>query len=189
MTLTVRDFLDRFTQTDDLLRKLIQEQNTTNQLLYSFLRTGSAPQSIIISSPEGESQSAPILSDNYKTFIYRANNIVINSSSFVNQQAKIFEKIGISGIIKQIKLLSDVSDSDNSSYGIRIMSDDDVLLEATYSELATYSNYESDITVYNDSSYYIMIIEEISFTNSIRIEVYNSDATFDLVEIKYHQRV
>ena len=73
-------------------------------------------------------------------------------------------------------------------HSIKIISDNDILFDNTYTELAARSNYEADMTAFSDATYYVVNVQNIAFQNSIMVQLYNSSATFDHIYIKYHEK-
>lgn len=179
------DIIDTFTSIDELLeviallqQQTYKQQELTNKLLYLLIQSIGQGQPVQVDL--GNTSNLLSISDEYKTFIFQRVNF--------SGDAVVFEKQA-SGIISELSFLSDVSDSDNADFSIKIVSDNDVLVDKTYTELAGKNNYRTDITAYNDSSYYALIFKDIAFSSNIVIQIYNSSATFDEIYLKYHERL
>lgn len=178
-------FLDGFTSIDELmevqlllLNKLLNKMNLNNQLLAYWIQT----QSQIPASVDGDRPAVPLSlgGEKYKTFVYRASGL--------SGDGIIFEK-RITGVISELLLLSTYGVSGNDDFSIKITSDNDVLVDTTYSNLTTSSNYEKGMTAFNDETKYVLQFQDIAFSNSIEVLVYNNNATFDNVVVKYQQLV
>lgn len=112
---------------------------------------------------------------NLKTQIISGNQTILNEK--------------FAGILAEIYLLSDAGISANSEYSIKIVADGVPLYNDSYANFATISDYETDIDIGSDASYYYAIFRNIAFVKSIYIEIYNSSATFDIIKLKIHREV
>lgn len=179
------NIIDKFTSLDDtmkvnalLLQNLLKQQQVTNKLLALQLQAIGQPAQQI---GFGEDMTPLITGEGkYKSFVFKLVS--------VSGDRVVFKK-EMTGIISEIYFLSDVSDANNAVYNIKLVSDNDVLYDDSYSNLMARSDYEADMTAFSDATYYILNVQNIAFQNSIIVQIYNSSATFDHVYIKYHERV
>ena len=113
-----------------------------------------------------------------------------NINQTITNTTTILEVIG-SGVIAEAEFLSSDSLAANAVYGVRIKADKKVIYNDTYAVFATRSNYEADMSAYQDAAnnLYISLFRNIGYDKSFKIEVYKSTATFSSIQIKYHERV
>jgi len=99
---------------------------------------------------------------------------------------------GISGtgILAEVKFQSSNSTVNNKAYSVRILSDKDIIYNGTWTNFESRSYYEADMTCYEDAinGYYILSFKKVAYLKNLKIEVYESTATFINIYIKYHER-
>lgn len=183
--------IDNFTKIDDLLRETvialrssIKEQRINNKLLLAIYYKNGEKGKI---QPNGIDTSAILsdlnLRDDYKTLVKNLENVKITGNEIV------FEISGI-GIIAEIKFQSSNSTTDNKNYAVRIHSDKDLIYGGTWTTFESRSYYESDLTCYNDdiNGYYILSFKNVAYLKNLKIEVYESSATFTNIYMKIHKK-
>jgi len=182
--------LDKFTSIDELLREnitaqrdLFDEQRTTNKLLLALYYKDGAGVSI---QPNGVDTTAILEGlrggDDYRTL----NKIIHNETG----DKTILEVVG-SGIIDVIKFVSPTTTVDNKDYSVRIRSDTTILYANTWTELEARTPNERGMVCFEDedSNEYLLMFKTIAYSEKFTIEVYDSNATLSMVQVKYHERV
>ncbi len=185
--------IDKFTSIDDLLRETIaslkdltQEQEVTNKILIAMYIQEGADGSMTAKPIAGVDTSAILQGlrggDDYRTL----NKIIYNEIG----DNTILEVNG-SGIIDVIKFVSSTSTVDNKDYSVRIWCDATILYANTWTELEARTPNERGMVCYEDiiNLEYILMFKTISYTEGFKIEVYDSNATLTMAQIKYHERV
>ncbi len=178
--------IDKYTQIDDILRELYKQQQLTNKLLYSlYLKSGSSNTTIINPSEgiTGDSLEG-LLSERYRSKVKNFVNQIITGT-------KVILEMEGSGAISEMLFLSSDALAANAVYGVRIISDGIIIYQDTYTGFTSRSNYETDMTAFNDAgnSNYVLTFQSIAYDNSFKIEVYDSTATFTDIYIKYHEKI
>lgn len=180
--------IDKFTKIDDLLRENIKQQHLTNQLLLALYYKKEKDGKIIPIQPNGINTSAIFkglkFGDDYQTLNPILNGVVVDGS----QQILTIEG---SGIIDVIKFVSSTANANNKSYGVSIQCDKNLLYKNTFTELEARTPNERGMVFYEDTIklVYIGMFKTISYTKGFKIEVYDSKATFSMIQIKYHKKV
>ena len=92
-----------------------------------------------------------------------------------------------SGFVIEVMFKSSTSTTDNKDYSIRIKADDIIIYQDSFTNFESRNKFERDMTCYEDTedSYYFLHFKNISYRNSFIIEVYESEATFEQVYLKY----
>lgn len=191
----IESSIDKYTKIDDILREVYKQNQITNRILLAiYIRLGKVsptiptqPQPIVLEPtpnelPLGDLES--IFSDNYTSKVeYLSNKIIVGSK-------KIFDK-KMSGVLVECKFHSSNLLPANKVYNVRILADGGVVYDDSYANFEARNNYESDMTCYEDSNnnFYVLIFQNIVFTNSLVIEVYGSTTTFTEIYLKYHKKV
>lgn len=184
------DFLDRYTQIDDLLRISIRQQTLTNKLLVALL-AGTGQQQVegvdLLTMAQQLNVKDILQADTYKTTIKNPKNISTTSLT----KKLIFEaKYG--GTLGEVYFLSDVSNDNNNNYKVKIISDGEVIYEDTWTNFNIRSNYERDMTAFYDDDNYVISFQNIAFNNSLLIEVVGTTVntvTFHNIYIKIHKKL
>jgi len=184
------DFLDRYTQIDDLLRISIRQQTLTNKLLAALL-VGTGQQQVdgvdLLAIAQQLNVKDILQADTYKTTLKSLKNISTTSLT----KKLIFEaKYG--GTLGEVYFLSDVSNDNNNKYKIKIISDGEVSYEDTWANFSTISNYERDMTAFYDNDNYIISFQNVAFNKSLLIEVVGTTVntvTFHNIKIKIHKKL
>lgn len=189
--------IDKFTKIDDLLRQnialqkdLIEQVYISNKLaLATYYKDGGT--SVAPKDPYSVDTSIlerlKVSSDDYKTLVKNFENMKVSGSE------KIFEIEG-SGIVAEIKFQSSNATATNKVYGVRIMSDNSIVYQDTWSKFEGRNAYETDMTCYEDliSGFYILAFKNMAFAKSLIIEVYGSAGltiSFSNIYLKYHLKV
>lgn len=180
--------LDKYTEIDDLLRKLIKETHITNKILVALYIQEAADGSMVAKQLNGVDTSAILEGlrggDDYRTLNPISSNIKIDGSK------EIFSVEG-SGVIDVIKIISSTSSVSNKDYSIRIRCDTTILYANTWTELETRTPNERGMVCFEDedSSEYVLIFKTIAYSEGFMIEIYDSSATLNTVQVKYHEKV
>ncbi len=178
--------IDKFTSVDELLKENIKQQHLTNQLLLALCYKKEKDGKIVSIQPNGIDTSAIIEGlkggDNYKT-------MVKNITSTITGSENVFGIKG-TGILAEVKFQSSNANVNNKAYSVRILSDKDIIYNGTWSNFESRSYYEADMTAYEDAinGYYILSFKKVAYLKNLKIEVYESSATFTNIYIKYHER-
>jgi len=179
--------LDKFTEIDDLLRENIKQQHFTNQLLLALYYKKEKDGKIVPIQPNGIDTSAILeglrgAGDDYKTLVVNIEGEKITGSETIF-------KISGTGILAECKFQSSNLDVNNKAYGVRIYSDKDIIYQDTWANFESRSFFETDMTCYEDViGYYILSFKTIGYLKNLKIEVYDSKASFTNIYIKYHQK-
>lgn len=180
-------FKDKFTSQDEL-RILIEHQEKTNELLiltnrilFTQLKAQLGGETPILEGLEGLS------GDSYRTKVFRVDNLKFH---LLNRKERIFLFEG-SGIISEIELISSNSDSDNKEYRVRIVADDNIVYDNSWDEFETRNMHEADMTCFDDNNNdkYVLLFQGICYNDSCYLEVYDSYAEFDYINVKYHEKI
>jgi len=169
------------------LKDLTQEQEVTNKILLA-LYIQEAEDGTITAKPIAGVDTSAILEglrgvgDDYKTLVVNIEGGRITGSE------KIL-KISGTGILAECKFQSSNLDVNNKAYGVRIYSDKDIIYQDTWANFESRSFFETDMTCYEDViGYYILSFKTIGYLKNLKIEVYDSKASFTNIYIKYHQK-
>lgn len=192
MAFLTKDLIDRYTQIDELMRKnqillseLLEAQKITNRLL--VIQMKAQPDEIIRGYPEAGIDLAGILGGGaarYTSFMFEyPNQVIVGELDIYN------EKHG--GGIQEIIFLSDSALAANAVYSVQIMADDKRIYNDSYSNFAIKSDYETDMTAFEDlvNSRYVLTFQNVFFNESCYIRVYNSTATFIYIILKIAKRL
>lgn len=180
--------VDRYTNIDELLVELIEQQEHTNKLLvltnrilFMSLKNQLGGKTPIIEGIED------IAGNRYRTRVIRVDNVKFST---LNRSERIFT-IKEAGMISEIELVSSNSTSDNKNYKVRVVADDNPIYNNSWDDFNSRSNHEADMTAFentNDSKY-VLLFQDIIFDESCYLEVYESYATFDYINVKYHEKI
>ena len=164
-----------------LQRDLIEEQHISNKLLLHILFKEDV--GIVPYEPKGIDTEEILESlgagDDYQTL-----NRILSG-----KEANISEK-GV-GFIDTIKLVSNTTTTDNKDYSIEIVCDDNIIYKDSWDNLEARTATERGMVCYEDDikGQYLLIFRNIFYTESFEMKVFNSEATFSLVQVKYHGKV
>lgn len=193
--------LDQFTSIDDLLRETIlalrdltQDQRETNRqlqivnkllLAIYFKEDGNGN---IVAANQGLDASA-ILQE-----ISQGGSRITRVVNLINKQidgSEIVFQGEFEGQLTEVLFKSETSGTDNDDYGVRIVSDEDIIYQDTYTEFAARQNTETAMAAFEDeiNGWYLLQFQDVFFNNKIKVEVYDSSATFLRIYIKYHRTV
>lgn len=181
--------IDKYTKIDELLRDLIKETHITNKILVALYIQEAADGSMVAKDPTGVDTSAILKGlrgvDDYRTLNPIFNNIKIEGSS-----KEIFNVKG-SGIIDVIKFISSTSTVNNKDYSVRIRGNNTILYQNSWTELESRTPNERGMVCFEDedNNEYVLIFKTIAYSESFKIEIYDSNATLDMIQVKYHERV
>lgn len=128
-----------------------------------------------------------IVGNKYRTLIKRVDNIKF---SILNRDEKIFELKG-SGIISEINIISSNTTTDNKDYKARVIADGEIIYNDSWDGFNNRTMHEVDMSAFNDEndSKYVLLFKDICYDESCYLEIYESHADFDYVNIKYHEKI
>ena len=128
-----------------------------------------------------------IVGNKYTTKKFRVDNIKF---SILNRSEKIFTLEG-SGIISEIELISSNSTVDNKNYKVRVVNDDSIAYNDSWEGFESRTMHEADMTAFDDTNTnkYVLLFQDICYEDSCYLEVYESYATFDYINVKYHEKI
>lgn len=169
---------DKISETNVLLQQLIQEQRINNALLQKLNAKDYSISNVSLPNV----QALNIEKEKYETYVKVITEQTITGNGQILSDQ--FE-----GMIAEVYFISDDTVAANGVYGVRILADDKPIYQDMYTELATRSNYESDMSAYDDATYFVTSFQDIAFMRKILIEVYASTATFTRIFVKYHKRI
>ena len=187
--------LDKYTNIDELVRDLVLAQhetndalNMTNKLLIALYLQEASDGSLVAKQPNGIIDTSAILEglrggDDYRTL----NKIIHNETG-----DKTILEIKGSGIIDVIKFVSSNASVDNKDYSVRIRSDTTILYANTWAEFEARTPSERGMVCYEDDithNEYLLIFKTIAYSENLTIEIYESNATLSLIQVKYHEKV
>ena len=180
--------VDKYTNIDELLVELIEQQEHTNELLVLsnrilFMMLKKQFGGV---APEIEGLDA-IAGSRYRTRVIRVDNVKF---SVLKRNERIFS-IKDAGIISEVELISANTDVDNKNYKVRIVADDNVIYNNSWTEFESRNMHESDMSAFENTneSKYVLLFQDIVFDDSCYLEVYESYATFDFINVKYHEKI
>lgn len=196
--------IDRFTNIDELLVETIdairdatdeqRETNATlqrtNQILLAMYFQ-EAPDGTITRTDNQQAQLSSELIQNVLsggTYITRV--VTLTNKTIIGKEI-IFEK-EFTGAIAEIVFQSSDSSTDNKSYGVKIITDNEVYANDTWDNFNTRSGIETDMAAFDDDTInnaYILQFQNIGFEDKIVVEVFNSSASFTRIYIKYHRQL
>lgn len=92
-----------------------------------------------------------------------------------------------SGFVIEIMFKSSTSSTDNKDYSVRVSADNTIIYQDSFATFESHNKFERDMTCYEDTrdSYYFLQFKNISYKNKFVVEIYESEATFEQVYIKY----
>jgi len=128
-----------------------------------------------------------IAGSSYRTRVIRVDNLKF---SILNRQERIFT-IKKAGIISEINIISPNTDINNKNYKIRLVADDEPIYHDSWDNFETRNMHEADMTAFDNTNEgkYVLIFQDIVFENSCYLEIYESYATFDFINVKYHEKI
>lgn len=194
--------LDKFTSIDELLidnttaiRQLIEEQrdtnralNVTNKLLLALYIQEDADGNYTARLP-GDIDTTGILEaleggGEEKTHIKSLPNMTITGKK------QVFAIFG-NGRLIEVLFKSSASNSDNKHYSARIIADNENEYEDTFDNFTARNYFERDLTCYEDTqeNKYILQIQNIGYSDSLIVEIYDSVAIFEQIYIKYQGEI
>lgn len=193
--------LDKFTDIDDLLRisiqetrDLIMEQRETNRqmqinnkLLLALYYQEDVDGKMIQKDPMG-------IDTTILESIARGGASITRFVELTNKNISgneiIFEG-GFEGFLVEILFVSSTSTTDNKDYSVRILSDDNIAYQDSYTNFEAKGGTETDMAAFEDedNSWYLLQFQGIGFHQRIFVEVYNSKCTFLRIYLKYHRSV
>ena len=195
------NIIDKFTSIDELLientialKDLIQDQRETNRqlrisnkLLLGLLVEESADGTISLRGDSGI-DTAAILEEigGGGTIISRKIDL---ANVNVNGKKVIFEG-EFEGGLAEVLFTSSTSTTDNKNYSVRIVGDDEIMYQDTFTNFEARGGTETDMACFEDSdvnSWYLLQFQNIYFSNKILVEIYDSSAEFIRVYVKYHR--
>jgi len=137
--------------------------------------------------PEIEGIDA-LAGNKYTTKIFHVDNVKF---SILNRDEMIFKLEG-SGIISEIELVSSNSTVNNKNYKVRIVADDNVIYNDSWDNFNSRTMHEADMTAFNNdviANKYVLLFQDICYEDSCYLEVYESYADFDYINVKYHEKI
>lgn len=195
------NILDKFTDIDDLLRisiqetrDLIMEQRETNRqmqinnkLLLALYYQEDADGKMVQKDPMG-------IDTTILESIARGGAMITRIVELVNKTIGTKEIIfegEFEGILVEVLFVSSTSTVDNKDYSVRVLSDGNIVYQSTYAEFEAKGATETDMAAFEDedNSWYLLQFQNINFMNKILVEVYESEATFSRIYLKYHRSV
>lgn len=119
----------------------------------------------------------------YKTKVYE-----YKGKTVVGQFEVVNEAFG--GAVSEIVLLSDASEARNKQYSVQVITDGNIVYDDTWERFEAKSNYFTDLSAFDDGTFFALLLNNIFFNETIRILIYDADnATFDSITVKTIRRV
>lgn len=186
------ELLDKWTKIDDILRdnskllnKLINEQIKTNQYLVALLNKKFVDIDLALPESIG-GEIIKNLNYLYKTITHKWTNQVVASSDKLT-----ILKGNYTGIVSEVMIRTSDAAAANKNYSFRILADNEIIYDDTWDNFNTENGLMSDMSAFDNGTWYVLAFNTIAFTNAIEIEIYNlsNSITFSKVFIKYHRRI
>lgn len=192
---------DEFTSIDELLKNLIidiqdltleqretnRQMQINNKLLLALYYQEDADGNVVQRDPMGMDTAILESISRGGAYITRVVNITNRN---IGTKEIIFEQ-EFEGALAEVLFVSSTSSTDNKSYSARVVADDNIIYEDSYTNFETRSNWETDMACFEDEidDKYLLQFQNVSFNQKILVEVYDSSATFERIYIKYHRSV
>lgn len=114
----------------------------------------------------------------YETLIYKFSSVNVSTKRLVLEK-------NFKGKLEEIYFRSDSSDADNSDYSVLIEADNEPIYDDSYTNWEADSDYMTDMTAFDDGTYYLLQFNNIFFNKKIKVEIYNAGTpTFETVYMK-----
>nr|BDI55235.1 MAG: DUF2961 containing protein [uncultured archaeon] len=123
----------------------------------------------------------------YRSRVLRVDNIKFSA---LNRDEMIFKLEG-GGIISEIELVSSNLIVNNKNYKARVVADDNVIYNDSWDNFQSRTMHEVDMTAFDDDNNlkYVLLFKDISYDETCYLEVYESYAEFDYINVKYHEKI
>lgn len=112
--------------------------------------------------------------------------IVISIPNFSGDNKKVFE-LSDSGFVIEIMFKSSTDSVDNKDFSVRVNADDNIIYQNSFDNFESRNKFEKDMTCYKDTkdNIYYLQFQNISYKNSFIVEIFESNASFEQIYIKY----
>ncbi len=193
--------LDDFTSIDDLLRNLIidiqdltleqretnRQMQINNKLLLALYYQEDSEGNVIQRDPMN--MDTAILESISKGGAYITRVVNLTGTAITGKKI-VFEQ-EFEGALAELLFVSSTSSSDNKDYSARVVADDNIIYQDSYTNFESNSNFETDMACFEDeiNSKYLLQFQNVNFNQKILVEIYESSATFERIYIKYHRNV
>lgn len=94
-----------------------------------------------------------------------------------------------SGAIAEVAMVSVNTDPNNKDFKCRVFLDGNKIYDDNWDGYSIKHAYLTDMSAFDDGTYYILAFQSLFFNDEVKIEIYESKATFKFVFIKYLVRV
>jgi len=182
-----------FGSTDELLydnilatKSLISHQTETNRQLEI---TNKLLLTLFSLEDEKKGSNNTILDDMLKGFgmvtqVVEFNNKTIGENEIIFQGK--FE-----GGLAELLFVSSTSTINNKAYSARIVADDNIIYQDSYTNFEAKQATETDMACFEDvyNTWYLLQFQKVNFMKSILVEIFDSSATFLRIYVKYHKVV
>lgn len=184
--------IDQYTSVDEILinnqlalNNLIKQQMITNKLLIAMIQGMGNGAGLPIKEGALTGIISGMVNENsYKTLRYEFENQPIIGSSTVMTDT------GAGNIAEAMFLTPYVADGDdNQIFTVRIVSDGNPIYNNSFLNYLVSSNFEVDMTAFDNGEYNCITFQNIAFNESIHVEVNSSKATFTRIYVKLHKKI
>ena len=95
------------------------------------------------------------------------------------------------GGLAEILFVSSTSTTNNKAYSARIVADDNIIYQDSYTNFEAKNATETDMACFEDefNNWYLLQFQKVNFMKSILVEIFDSSATFLRIYVKYHKVV
>jgi hypothetical protein len=112
----------------------------------------------------------------YTTSVVRLVEPIIGKKTILSQKGE--------GAISEMVFLGVSTVAANKEYSIQISTDGNIIYNDTWDNLSSISAYVSDMSCFDDGTYYVLAFQDLFYQESIFVQVQNSSADFSLIYLK-----
>jgi len=116
----------------------------------------------------------------YTTQVLKIAQSVIGTYTIINKKGE--------GAISEVVLLSDSTLPTNKAYKVQIIADGNEIYNGTWTEFSAISAYLSDMSCFDDGTYYVLAFQDIFYKEDIFIQIQQSTAIFSMIYMKKIER-
>ena len=120
----------------------------------------------------------------------KASNDTILAGMLKGEKEIVFQG-NFEGGLAEILFVSSTSTTNNKAYSARIVADDNIIYQDSYTNFEAKNATETDMACFEDefNNWYLLQFQKVNFMKSILVEIFDSSATFLRIYVKYHKVV